>query len=562
MISKFFTKSILSSLFLSVALGVTACGQNNPTDNEDAECGNGTLEEGEQCDDGDTSDGDGCSSACEIEEGPSEAEQINEYILDIGELPPVLASTVPNGDQVPFDSKNDNYKCTSQSTTETKPVSQLSVLQDGTTFIFPGGILRGDSLQGGGLTEAAFARKPLTYSLSVQDGTSAPRSATMQNPNLSEFRDTIGGILAQANLNSVPISSNVSITEVKSETQVDIALGVNVTTPQLDVKGKFDFNDEKIRSHFLLTIDAKFFTADADAIINPSDIFADSVPLAEVQQKFSDGNPPVYVSSITYGTRIYVAINSQFDSTEVSAALEATFNNGPVTVDGSVSLDFKQVLQNSSFEVVTVGASAETVAALTTAVASVDPIAAVKAFLANTTLFSAANIGQPLSFQLKYLADNQPAAFGFTGTFDLISCLRVSQNIRVTLNRILATNVRDSGSDLEAYGRIKIESLDSGASAGNIFEAAQGATRRLPDGGTLVLGGIQNQVILKIKPEEAKDLRLTFDLNDEDNGADDIMLNLETLDVFFSDGFNRTEVLNFSTSSGDLEFEINYTPVF
>jgi hypothetical protein len=257
-----------------------------------------------------------------------------------------------------------------------------------------------------------------------------------------------------------------------------------------------------------------------------------------------------------------VAINSQFDSTEVSAALEATFNNGPVTVDGSVSLDFKQVLQNSSFEVVTVGASAETVAALTTAVASVDPIAAVKAFLANTTLFSAANIGQPLSFQLKYLADNQPAAFGFTGTFDLISCLRVSQNIRVTLNRILATNVRDSGSDLEAYGRIKIESLDSGASAGNIFEAAQGATRRLPDGGTLVLGGIQNQVILKIKPEEAKDLRLTFDLNDEDNGADDIMLNLETLDVFFSDGFNRTEVLNFSTSSGDLEFEINYTPVF
>ena len=47
-----------------------------------------------------------------------------------------------------------------------------------------------------------------------------------------------------------------------------------------------------------------------------------------LQQKFSDGNPPVYVSSITYGTRIYVAIDSQFDSTEVSAALEATFDNG------------------------------------------------------------------------------------------------------------------------------------------------------------------------------------------------------------------------------------------
>jgi cysteine-rich repeat protein len=593
-ISKLFTKSMLSSLFLSVALGFTACGQNNP--NETPECGNGTIEDGEQCDDGDGLSGDGCSSDCEIEEdecgdgtlsageqcddgnnsngdgcssvctdeGLSEAEQINAYILGIGELPPVQAGTVPDGPPVPFNSDNDNYECTSQSVTKTEPVSELSVLQDGTTFIFPGAILRGDSLQGGGLTEAAFNRKPLRYSLSVLDGASAPRSVVMDNPNLSAFRDTIGIVLEQANLGNVATSSNVNIREVKSETDVDLAVGVNVTGPQFDVKGSFDFNDQKIRSHFLITIDTQFFTADADAIINPSDIFADDVSLAEVQQKFSDGNPPVYVSSITYGTRIYLAIDSQFDSTEMNAALQATFKNGPITVDGSVSLDFKQVLQSSTFKLISVGASNETTTALTAAIASVDPIQAVKDFLKDATLFNANTIGKPLSFQLKYLADNQPAAFGFTGTFDLVSCLRISQNIRVTLNSIFGSNIQDIGNNLEIYGTVQVKSLDSGASSGNILNISSNAPKVLGSGddGIIDLGGIQNQVILKIKPEEAKNLRLTFNLNDEDAGADDDLLNLETFDVLFSDGFNRTETLDFGTPSGDLRFEINYTPVF
>ena len=41
---KLFTKSVLSSLFLSFALGLSACGQSNPDENP--VCGNGILEDG------------------------------------------------------------------------------------------------------------------------------------------------------------------------------------------------------------------------------------------------------------------------------------------------------------------------------------------------------------------------------------------------------------------------------------------------------------------------------------------------------------------------------------
>lgn len=599
MISKFFTKSMLSSLFLSLALGLSGCGQNPGEPPTLPECGNGTLEDGEQCDDGDNLSGDGCSSSCDLEEedecgdgtlnagegcddgnqisgdgcssgcdieGPSEAEQIDEYVQGIGELPPVEENRV-EGVEAPFDSGDDNYECTTQSVTETQALSEVAILQNGTTFIFPGAILRGDSLSGGGFTETAFERTPMTYSLSVLDGGSGPRSATMQNPSLSEFRDTIGVVLSQADLGNVPVSANVKITEIKSETELDFALGLGVNSPQLDVKANFDFNSQEIRSHYLLTIDSAFFTADVDAIINPSDVFAPSVTLEEMQQKFSDGNPPVYISSITYGTRIYVAIESQFDSTEVGAALEASFNNGPITVDGNTSLGFKEVLQSSSFNLVALGASSSQLSGLTSALASADPIAGVKAFLQSPTLFSAANIGVPVSFQMKYLADNQQAAFGFAGSFDVVACVRVSQNIQVQLDSIAVSSINDDGTGesntaLELFGTINVCSLDSLGNCGNIFDLTTASARSVGPS-PVSFGQAQNRTILQIKPEEQKNLRVVVNLGDEDNvGSAENIINLSPTIYPFTAGFNLTDTLIFGTNQGEVAITLTMKPVF
>jgi len=588
------TPAKLSALFLAAFLGLTGCAQDTGIDPQPV-CGNGLLETGEQCDDGANVSGDGCSANCEEEEqdecGDStlnlgegcddgntisgdgcssscsieEAQQINEYIQGLGELPPVTEETVENSQTLPV--ADGDYECTSQNLTETRSISEVSILQDGTTTLFPGAILRGDSLAGNGFTETAFARKPMTYSLSIQDGATSPKSATMQNPTLSEFRNTIGGILAAANLTNVPVSATANVLEVRSEKELEFALGASVNSPQFDVKGQFNFASTSLRSHYLVTVDMRFFTADVDAIINPSDVFADSVTAAEVQQKFSDGNPPVYVSSITYGSRFYVAVESAFDSQEVGAALEASFHNGVVAADGQTSLSTKQVLSSSSLAFVTVGATPEQIAAFTAAIdPSGDPIAGIKAFMLNKANFTAANIGEPLSFQLKHLADNQPAAFGFAGTFDVESCIRVSQNIRVILKSIKASNINEEVGQgqgaLEAYGFIKVQTLDSGASNGLLFSRAQTAPLSLPEGSPAVgVGGIQNQVILKIKPEEAKDLRLTFDLNDQDTSNDDVLLNQLPQDVLFIDGFHRDVDLSFSTPSGDLAFVVSFEPI-
>jgi len=592
-LSRFSTKAALSTLFLTVALGLVGCNPDPGTDPQPV-CGNGLLEAGEQCDDGANIDGDGCSAACEEDEqdecGDStlnpgegcddgntisgdgcssscsieEAQQIDDYIEGLGELPPVTEGTVTNNETLPI--ADGDYECTSQNLTQTKAITEVSILQDGTTTLFPGAILRGDSLAGNGFTETAFARKPMTYSLSILDGTTSPKDATMQNPTLSEFRNTISGVLAAANLTNVPVSAVAKVEEVRSEKELEFALGVSVNSPQFDVKGQFHFADTSLRSHYLVTVDMRFFTADVNAIINPSDVFADSVTAAEVQQKFSDGNPPVYVSSITYGTRFYVAVESAFDSQEVGAALDVSFNNGAVAADGQTSLSTKQVLSSSSLSFVQIGATPAQIAAFSAAIdPSLDPIQGIKAFMLNQANFSAANIGAPLAFQLKHLADNQPAAFGFAGTFDVESCIRVSQNIRVILQSIQADNIIEEafqGQDaIEVYGFIRVQTLDSGADNGLLFNRAQTLPLRLPEGDDATLGGIANQVILKIKPEEAKDLRLTFDLNDQDSANDDVLLNQFPQDVLFLDGFNRDVTATFPTPDGDLTFLISYQPI-
>src|SRR4029078_5146028 len=153
-LSRFSTKAVLSALFLTTALGLTGC---NPGTDPQPVCGNGLLEAGEQCDDGANVDGDGCSATCEEEEQDEcgdatlnpgegcddgntisgdgcssscsieEAQEIDEYIQGLGELPPVTEETVENSQTLPI--VDGDYECTSKNLTQTKAISEISILQ-------------------------------------------------------------------------------------------------------------------------------------------------------------------------------------------------------------------------------------------------------------------------------------------------------------------------------------------------------------------------------------------------------------------------------------------------
>lgn len=548
-ISKLFTKSMLSSLFLSVALGLTACGQSNPNDPEcgngtiedgeqcddgdalsgdgcssdcqleEDECGDGTLSAGEQCDDGNTSNGDGCSSAC-TDEGLSEAEQINDYVKGLESVPAEIFPDVTNSETPAATTPDGNYSCSSVNLTRTVPLTEVSILSGITSDLFPGAILLGDSLYNGTFAVSGIDRKPMIYSLSVQDGTGAPRSATMQNPSLSQFRDTFGVVLSQANLGDVPVSAFTNVEEIRSEQDLEFALGVDVNTLQTDVKAQFDFTSQNIQSRFLITVDLAFFTADLDTSLEPSDFFADSVSLDRVQQEFNDSVPPVYVSSITYGTRYYVAVESSFSSEELNAALQVAFKAGTNQVDGSVSLSTSDVLQSTSFTAISVGAQPDQLAAFNAILSGDDRLEAVKDFLTTGTNFTAANIGAPLSFTMKNMTDNSVAALAFSNTTDVLTCDRISQNIRTTLKEITVSGANDTGGTgpLELFGNV----FATGITQQNLLIIPGSQPISISDSIPFIGNSAQFQKIVKIDPRDpAAKVRLVADFVEDDNINDD-----------------------------------------
>ncbi len=58
------------AVVLASVIGCASGTDSNPSNNNAATCGNGTMEGGEQCDDGNSTPGDGCSATCQTEQPP------------------------------------------------------------------------------------------------------------------------------------------------------------------------------------------------------------------------------------------------------------------------------------------------------------------------------------------------------------------------------------------------------------------------------------------------------------------------------------------------------------
>lgn len=384
---------------------------------------------------------------------------------------------------------------------------------------------------------------------------------------------------------------------MRSEQELELAVGFNVSSANVDVAGQFNFENQNLLSHFLVTVDAAYFTADIDPVPNPSDLLDDSVTLAEVQQKVGPGNPPVYVSSITYGTRFYLAVESTLASQEVEAALKAAFNGVATDVDGEISISTRDVLANSSFGFVAVGATGEQLAALDQALKA-DPedlFDELRSFALSPAVFSASFIGAPLTFTMKQLSDNAIVALAFSGTFDVLTCERISQNIQVTLKQISVQDAADGEAGqndvLEIFGNITAEGLgstqqdslpgfpglpSSDSGVRSIFSLSADEAVSVSEAEAFVAEGAQFQNVVRIDPRAASpEVTLRASLFERDGGlnADDVIPaqsvvihsnstgNVDEGGQLLGQGFSGLYDIFLPSAEGDLTVTVELRPV-
>ena len=468
-------------------------------------------------------------AACSAEVTPPESPLIDEYIWGLPYLPVEPEQVMTGAASQP--AREGDYQCIVTNLQETRQYDKIVAYAANSESLWPGALVAGDSIYSGLFTPMVFDRAPLTFSVGLEN-LDGRKSGTMELPSLSAYRDEVGAILDTAILGSTPANIYSEIEQVHSEEQLSLALGVDVSwgLGTASIESSFDWAQTETRSRFLVKFVQSYYTVDVDSPGVPSDVFAPRVTLQEIQTRITPANPPVYVSSITYGRMVMFTFESEYSAEEMNAALEFTYSGG-VDVSGSVGVSYREMLSRSTITAFILGGSGME------AVQTIDSYEALIDFIQSGGDYSRESPGAPIAYKLAHLKDNSPARMSFTTDYDMKDCDRVTQRLRVVLKSILVEDDGgDAGSHLEVYGNI----WAAGDSTLTLFSRNDDNYVSINEGETWPAGSQIAEGIISVNPQPGQSVRLGASLRDVDDffNSDDDLGN-ETVVAPFETGWRR-----------------------
>jgi thiol-activated cytolysin len=491
------------------------------------------------------------ASACTTDLGTTPAPQGNEIDDYIESLPylPVDPPQVVQGSASAAERDGD-YQCTTQNLKETRNYDEIVAYAANSDSLYPGAIVSADSVVSGLFTQIVLPRRPATISVSLEN-LDGKKTATIDNPSLSTYRDALSGILDQTITGATPANLYSEIEQVHSEEQLNMALGVQASwgLGLASLKSSFDFSNQQVRSRYVVKYTQTYYTVDLDAPTSPSALLDGSVSLDDVKSHMDETRPPAYVSSVTYGRLVLFTFESQYSAQEMGAALDFAYSGG-VDVSGQVSVTYKDILSQSKITAYILGGDAGA------AVQTIDSYDALIAFIKSGGNYSKDSPGAPIAYKLSYLKDNSPARMSMTDDYDVKDCTRVSQKLLVTLSSIAVDDAGgDSGDDLELYGDIWAEGLDTQ----NLFHKASGNYVQIHQGSQF--GQPIAQAVIDVSPQAGQSISLHAHLHDQDTFSPDDDMGNEVSVNPFETGWRKDVTVNLTGDSARVRVVFSIAPI-
>jgi thiol-activated cytolysin len=483
---------------------------------------------------------------------PIETNEIDDYIMGLGtvELPAAdLQEGVASAPE-----QDGDYVCSTTNMLETKQFDEIVAFANNSGTLYPGAIIGGETMSDGTLTPKVFDRAPLTFSASLEGVLDGDVSATLEEPTLSAFREAMAEILDAELIGNTPANIAYEMTEVHSSEQLSLALGLDVSWMTASVAASMEFSQEERNSRYLVNFTQAYYTVDVDPPARPSDYLDPSVDVSEVEQTLR-GEPPAYVSSVTYGRLVYFAVTSNFSSEELEAALDFGFSTGAVDVDGNVSLTHSEILAESKITAFILGGDGNV------AVQAIQGAEGIAEFLQSGGTYSAESPGAPIAYKMSYLADNSPAGFALTTDYDVEECTRVSQNVQLTLQNIYVVNDGgDVGEELEIYGWIR--GWDEDSNMYPLMERNDAQWVTINTGQAWPQAGTIESHILPVVPQPDHQFTISISLREHDGFNVDDNLGDHVVTIDYEDGWrNDNFVYNLANGDQQVEVRLAYSPV-
>lgn len=220
-------------------------------------------------------------------------------------------------------------------------------------LIWPGNLIQGNSISESSPNPIVVDRGPGCVTIDLVNGSQGTQKCMDKVSqgniiaSLNEIIDQNNGILAA--------QFSYTFEEVQSQQEMAFKMGVNVNTLSTDVKGKLSINSSQSYHSYLVTLTQNFYTMIFEKPTSYDQFFGPDVKPSDLQAYISEGNPGTYISSVTYGRRFYLLVESTASRLDIKASIKASYD--AAVVGGSLSASAKYVkdLENSNIKVFAVG---------------------------------------------------------------------------------------------------------------------------------------------------------------------------------------------------------------
>ncbi|MEL7001799.1 MAG: thiol-activated cytolysin family protein [Bacteroidota bacterium] len=363
---------------------------------------------------------------------------VNDALANLGEFdqPAELASPEQTDEKLSRNEEDRSEECSVKTYKAAPGFDEMLALDPTSEVIYPGAMLKGESIPTGEYIGINGGRAPVTLSISLEN-INGKASTEIIDPKLSTVREGINSLLAQGVTGGTPAKLNFETEEVYSEQHLNIALGANYRSSNKSISSSFNFSNSTYKYRYVIKYLQIYYTIDLDLPDNdkPASLFNEVPDLT--------GTSPVIVSSVKYGRMVLYTVESNASRSEVNAAFSASFGSA----DGSVDAQYEEVLNSSSIKGIVIGGSGADAAKI------VDGPQGVYEFITQGGNYSADSPGAPLAYTLRYIKRDFPIArLVLASEYPIRTCYNAYQKFRVELYGFNCVENDNEIGKVELYG--------------------------------------------------------------------------------------------------------------
>lgn len=334
-----------------------------------------------------------------------------------------------------------NYACTRATYSLQQNFDEIAILRPTQGIVWPGALVKGNQSLSDGLPEPiTLPRSPITISIDLP-GIGSEGTKVVENPSNSSVQAAIDEALEWWNANAYQegyanaASSSFQWSASHSAEQTGLAVGLNLAWAAGEVSSAFSETSSETKQVVTGVFKQAFYTVTYDTPASPAEVFAPGTRQAAVKSQIDRDAFGAYIANVTYGRIVMVRMETS--TNESAETIEGAFNYsaGLQQASGAIAANYKQILKNSTFTVITLGGNASVATEVLT-----DPIDSYQGMLSviqgENALYSRSNPGVPISYAVRYLADNSLARLGATTEYTTTECQLNNALVTVTYKGI------------------------------------------------------------------------------------------------------------------------------